>query len=74
MWEDFSTNKMSYFDLVCLTTNKEVASSILGTYTILKVDQVWKGAHPASCEQLGKYLTEVADLIMKVGINGLDVV
>ena len=28
----------------CLTTNQEVASSIPGTSTSLKVEQIWKGA------------------------------
>jgi hypothetical protein len=32
----------------CLTTNQEIADSIPGTSTILKVGQVWNGAYPAS--------------------------
>ena len=33
---------------VGISTNREVEGSILGTSTILNVDQIWKGVHPAS--------------------------
>ena len=42
-----------------LTTNQEVASSIPDISTILNVDQVWNGVHPASWGQLGSYLIEI---------------
>ena len=38
------------------TTNDEIAGSIPGSSTILKIDKVWNGVYPASREQLDSHL------------------
>ena len=42
----------------CLTTNHEIVGSIPGTFTVLYVDCIWNGVHPALRGQLGSYLIE----------------